>query len=728
MQYSQLHNADFERGSDLLTYFREYEDGKTDVLGQIRIINYANGKYVLLKDEKQLNGFVLDLKNSSDENFMLDNILQIIVKLFSFYIKKDKNYPLSNNEFHMQNTNFYFINPFGFSTSDYYKIFVSTLPDEMRDIKRNTKLFLNVGDGRGQINYSNYNKSNYRLVIDSFHEIIKRISAESITNNNDKEFEYEFQMKESFNHNIGSFDLSYVAKNLTIPQKNFINNDNLGPVRILGPAGTGKTVSLLLKSLYVAKLYENKGTDISICFVCHSEAMKDSIVTRLELEQDGSRYLNNTTGVMIKVYSLLDWCIEFAVTNFNKTSCLEVDSADSKLMQEMLIDSAIKKFKEEDFSTFRPLLSRGFLEFFEQTNIGKLVKLFQSEISIFIKGSNIQTVGDYRKNAKKDKLLPWENENDLGLVYSIYEKYQQALLDMNKYDLDDVTNVALSYLKQGIWKRERKNLGFDVLFVDELHLFDFHELNIMRCMLKNELDNHIIYATDVAQSIGDVDIIQSNINSIIAGDILTDKSLNLIFRSSEKIIDLVNFLFNSQMHLFANINPMSNAKIIETNINNQQPELVEVLNDEMLIAEVFKGKQFQTNEKSKILNVLTDLNLLDKFKEYMAKENIPFIIINKRNELTSVLKAQKESKLLFGYIDYIGGLEFDYVHIIGFDKNRVPPEDNALSKDFFEHIWYRKVYVAFTRARYMLKIYSNIENGKHSFLEKALEKKYLSKT
>jgi hypothetical protein len=725
MQYSQLHNADFERGSDLLEYLKNYEDGKINTLDKVRIINYANGKYVLLNNENRLNGFVLDLKNSSDEKFMLTNILHIIEKLFSFYIKKDKNYPLSNNEFHIQNTNFYFINPFNFSTGDYYKVFVSTLPDEMRDIKRDTKLFLNVGDGKGQINYSNYNRSNYRLVIKSFHEIINRMSSEAIVSDNDKIFEYEFQMQESFDYNISSFDLSHVAKNLTIPQKDFINNDNLGPSRILGPAGTGKTISLLLKSLYIAKLYENKNTDISICFVCHSEAMKDSIVTRLELEKDGNRYLNNTTGVMIKVYSLLDWCIEFAVTNFNKTSCLEVDSADSKLMQEMLIDSAVKKFKEDDFSTFKPLLSKGFLDFFEQTNISELVRSFQSEISIFIKGNNIQTFGDYKKNAQKNKLLPWENEADLGLVYSIYDKYQQALLDINKYDLDDVANVALGYLKQGIWKRERKNFGFDVLFVDELHLFDFHELNIMKYMLKNESDNHIIYATDVTQSIGDIDIIQSNINSI-AGDNLTDKSLNLIFRSSEKIINLVGFLFNTQMHLFTNINPILNAKIIETNIN-QQPELLEVFNDEMLIAEVFKNKQLKTDEKSKILNVLTDLNLLDRFKCHMSKENIPFIIINKRNELTSVLKAQKESKLLFGYIDYIGGLEFDYVHIIGFDKNRVPPEDNALSKDFFEHIWYRKVYVAFTRARNMLKIYSNIEHGKHPFLEKALEKKYLIK-
>jgi hypothetical protein len=726
MQYSQLHNADFEQGKELLACLEKYEEGKTSAIGNIRITCFLNGNYVLLGEETELHGFVFDLKNSSNGKYIIGNILQIIEKLFSFYIKKDKNYPLSNNEFHIQNTNIYFINPFGFIPGEFFKIFVSTLPDDIRDVKRGTKLFLNVGDGKGQIDYNNYNKNNYRLVIKSFHKVLEKIQHESFTIDQNKKFKYEFHLQEKARLISDSFDLSFVSKYLTIPQKEFINNDNLGPIKLLGPAGTGKTVSLLLKSLYIAKTYENQKKAISICFVCHSEAMKDSIFTRLEMEQDGYRYLKNTSGIIIKVYSLLDWCIEFAITNFNKTSCLEVDSKDTKIMQEMLIDSAIKKFRNDEYNTFKPLLSKRFKNFFDDVDINKLIRLIQNEISIFIKGNNIQTLHDYKKHAKKDKLLPWENESDLGAIFSIYDKYQQALLDMNKYDLDDVTNVALSYLKQGIWKRERKNLGFDILFVDELHLFDFHEINILKYMLKDQEDNHIVYAMDITQSIGDIDIIQKNISSI-AGDGLIDKNLNIIFRSSRKIIELVNLLFYSQLYLFTNINPLINADIIETDINIKQPELIEAITDDMLVELVFKDKRFNTNEKSKVLNVVTDLNLLDKIIEYMSQKHIPHVIINNRNEFSSVVRAQKESKLLFGYIDYIGGLEFDFVNIIGFDKNRVPPEDNALSKEYFEHIWYRKIYVAFTRARYELKIYSNISDGRHVFLKKALDENCLVK-
>ena len=726
MQYSQLHNADFERGKDFLTCLEEYEDGKITAIDEIRISCLFNGIYVLLKDENELHGLVFDLKNSSNEKYIIANLLQIIEKLFSFYIKKDKSYPLSNNEFRIQNTNVYFINPFGFNNGDYFKIFISTLPDDMRDLKRGTKLFLNIGDGKGQINYSYYNKANYRLVIENFYSVLEKTRSDLLSTEKNKKLEYEFCLQEKPKYGFDILDLSFVLKNLTTPQKEFINNDNLGPAKLIGPAGSGKTVSLLLKSLYIARAYEEKKEAISVCFVCHSEAMKDSIVTRLEMEQDGSRYLNNASSIVIKVYSLLDWCIEFAVTNFKKSSCLEVDSRDTKIMQEMLIDSSIKKFKDEEYYTFKPLLSKLFIDFFDNSDINKIIRLIQNEISIFIKGNNIQTFEDYKKYAKKDKLLPWENESDLGVIFSIFNKYQQALFDMNKYDLDDVTNVALSYLRQGIWKRERKNLGFDILFVDELHLFDFHEINVLKYMLKKEEDNHIIYATDIAQSIGDIDIIQNNISSI-AGDELIDKNLNIIFRSSSKIIELVNFLFYSQMHLFANINPIVNSSIIETDLNNKQPELIEVINDEQLIKSVFMNNHFNTSEKSKILNVVTDLNLLDKFIDYMSKNHIPHVIINKRNELASVLKAQKESKLLFGYIDYIGGLEFDYVNIIGFDKNRIPPEENALSKEYFEHIWYRKIYVAFTRAKYELLVYSNISDGRHIFLEKALEEKYLVK-
>jgi superfamily I DNA/RNA helicase len=725
MQYSQLHNADFKQGNNFLKSLQNYEEGKTETIDDIRIVKLFDGIFVLLKNDTELNGFVFDFKNSSDEKFIITNILQIIEKLFSFYIKKDKNLPLSNNEFHIQNSNIYFINPFGYKTSDYFKIFVSVLPDKTRDIKRNTKLFLNIGDGKGQINYNNYNRSNYRLVIDSFHKVLETIPYETPIMIDDQKSEYEFRLQSKDNI-IDIFDLSYVSNNLTEPQRNFINSESLGPIRLIGAAGTGKTVSLLLKSLSIAKKHESKKDAIKICFVCHSEAMKESIITRLELDQDGGNYLKNTSGVIINVYSLLDWCIDFAVTNFNKSRCLEVDSADTKIMQEMLINTAIKKFMDEEFIAFKPLLSKEFIKLFKNPNTSFLVRLLQNEISIFIKGNNIQDFDDYKRKAKRNKLLPWQNESDLGAIYSIFDKYQQALFDMNKYDLDDVTNVALSYLSQGIWARERRNLGFDVLFVDELHLFNFHELNIIKYMLKNQDSNHIIYATDIAQSIGDIDITQSNIDSI-AGNDLIDENLKVVFRSSEKIIDLVNFLFNSQMHLFSSINPMDNTKMIETNKNNMLPGLIETKNDELLIELVFENKHFNTKEKSNMLNVVTDLYLLDKFCEYMSKRNIPYEVISKRNELSSVIKARKEAKIIFGYIDYIGGLEFDYVNIIGFDKDRVPPEDNALSKDFFEHIWYRKIYVAFTRAKYELLVYSNTKNGRHTFLEKALKEKCIIK-
>jgi ribosomal protein L7Ae-like RNA K-turn-binding protein len=726
MQYTQLHNVEFNQGKELFEDFAKYDENKIINLGSIRIIYKNNGVYALLKQDIELEGFVLDLKNSSDGNLIMENFLQIVEKLFSFYIKKTKQIPLSSNEFHIKNTNHYFINPFGFApSSDYFKMFISVLPDENRDIKRNIKLFLNIGDGYGQINYNNYNKSNYRLVIDSFKKIQEQLRNFEKEDNN-KEIPYAYQFEESTLHSTNLFDLSVVSKNLTNSQKEFIENANLGPCKLIGPAGAGKTVSLLLKSIFLAKNYEEKKEPLSICFVCHSESMKDSIMTRLTTEQYGNKYINNSNGVMIKAYSLLDWCIQFAVTNFDKERCLEVDSADAKLMQEMLIDSALQKVSEEEYNTFRPLLSKSFLKFFEDINRNKLIHLLQNEISLFIKGNNIQYFEDYKQNAKKNKLFPWENETDLGFIYSIYDKYQEALLNMNKYDLDDITNVALSYLRQGIWKRERRNFGFDVIFIDELHLFDFHELNIIKYMLKNQSDNHLIYATDIAQSIGDIDIINNNINSI-AGEGLTDNNLNIIFRSSETIINLVDYLFNTYMHLFSEINPLKNARIMDTDVTNKIPELIESINDEMMISKLLTNHHFKTIEKSKVLNVVSDLDLLEQIKSSLNKSGIDYVIINKRNELSSVVKAQKEAKLIFGYIDYVGGLEFDYVNLIGFDKGRVPPEDNALSKEFFEHIWYRKIYVAITRARRELIIYTNNENGRHSFIDEALKKNLIDR-
>ncbi len=52
-------------------------------------------------------------------------------------------------------------------------------------------------------------------------------------------------------------------------------------------------------------------------------------------------------------------------------------------------------------------------------------------------------------------------------------------------------------------------------------------------------------------------------------------------------------------------------------------------------------------------------------------------MLERRGDYTQVQKAEKSGHLVLGHADYVGGLEFNVVIIVGVDKGRVPHEGRA---------------------------------------------------
>ena len=93
--------------------------------------------------------------------------------------------------------------------------------------------------------------------------------------------------------------------------------------------------------------------------------------------------------------------------------------------------------------------------------------------------------------------------------------------------------------------------------------------------------------------------------------------------------------------------------------------------------------------------------------------------LKSKNDIKTVQNALNSHCFVLGDIDYVGGLEFDAVFIVGVDKGRVPPEDKELSA-FVGYAWHNRMYVAVTRAKYAVKIWGNINKGESSVLQSAL--------
>jgi superfamily I DNA/RNA helicase len=79
-----------------------------------------------------------------------------------------------------------------------------------------------------------------------------------------------------------------------------------------------------------------------------------------------------------------------------------------------------------------------------------------------------------------------------------------------------------------------------------------------------------------------------------------------------------------------------------------------------------------------------------------------------------------------GYIDYIGGLEFDAVVIVGVDKGRVPQVTSTESRIYQNYEWHNRMYVAITRAKYAVVILGNKSRTPSTLLQNAISNKRIT--
>lgn len=724
MRYTMLHNSEFKQGRDFLNMLTTYDDNTAKTFNVFNIIYKNNGLFLFADDENELSGVVLDLDNIKDKPLYQKNVLLIIERYFRIYIKITQHLPLGYNELPIGD-NKYIIAPFPYSNNDFIKYIITSAPEPSRDSVRNIHLFLNIADGSGQLDSSKFSHVNYHKVKEIFADV-KKFAKEKDNNNEISLLSniVDFSKEKTLTPVLNYIGYDKWEAYLTQKQRDIVFSESMGPIKIVGPAGSGKTLTIVLKALYMAKKFKQENRELRIGFVCHSVSMKQTIETMLNI--DGSSFFDSSSAVHISVETLLDWCCSNAVMALTPADCMEVDSADLKIAQDMYIDNAVESFLANEYSTFKPYLSEELIVFFENTQPERRVELLRNEFSIYIKGPGIDTADEYVNGLKNKRIIPVQKEEDMRAVFRIFRIYQDNIAATGKFDLDDVTSTALRFLSGPIWKIRRQSAGYDVLFVDELHLYDFSEIAIFKYMLRNSTNNNIVSTVDISQSTGDLDMIESNIKALFEGDKYREDSLNVVFRSSQSIVNLASLLFEHKIILFGKDNPLTFVNVVHDE-DDCVPELNEYLDDVTMIENIASEHIFKTHEKADTLIVYTDIALENKLKEAFERKNISISFLRCRSDYTTVRSANKDGKLVLGYIDFIGGLEFKNVYLVGLDVDRVPPVDNTMSYAFFEHIWYRKLYVAMTRTRHKLVICSNIANGQHSFLTFAVGRKLLNK-
>ena len=529
---------------------------------------------------------------------------------------------------------------------------------------------------------------------------------------------------------------------LTEDQKKFILAPLTHPIRIDGPAGTGKTASLSLSAIHSMRQAVSEDREFQAIFITHSEASRRSITTVLDA-MGGTEFMKDQVSIRrLRVETLQGYCGGILRQDISETEYVDADAYDAKQLQMMYVDEALRQVQDE-FPSYAKFMSSDFKAYMEGEDDEFKIPLIQHEISVVIKGRAKESLDTYKKIPPIPSALPVKNEGDKAFIWRVYERYREQLVAGGQFDTDDVVLTALSQLSTPIWRRRRARDGFDAIFVDETHLFNMNELSIFHHLTKSEGSFPIAFAVDRSQAIGDrgwaddIDV-ASLMPSGEERSSSTTINVKGIFRCSPEIVNLAFSITSSGASLFTNFqDPMALAHsnmTFEEEKKAKRPFYTEYPTDMAMIDAVFgiadELRTSMSSNKGDVAIVVFDENLFHELEKKSAEENRPVEILKHRGDPEVVRRAKSTGRFVLFLPDYVGGLEFDGVVLVGVDEGRVPPSpdgQHAQSKAYLTFAAHNKLYVAVTRARYQVAILGVQARGPSAILKGALDAGALEK-
>ena len=207
-----------------------------------------------------------------------------------------------------------------------------------------------------------------------------------------------------------------------------------------------------------------------------------------------------------------------------------------------------------------------------------------------------------------------------------------------------------------------------------------------------------------------------------------------VFRCSPEIVNLAFCVTSSGATLFSNFdNPLRDTTSAFTEAEERQcmsPRYISCVNDEELVRVSYRRAEVMADElqagRAKIAIVVFDSTLLANMKRYAADLNKPVELIVERGDVEAVRRAAQSGRFVLCAPDYVGGLEFNGVVLVGVDGGRVPPSEvltRTGSAAFLNYQAHSRLYVAITRARYRVEVLGTTERGRSAVLKLAFEKK-----
>lgn len=740
-----LQSTEFSQGADFAELLKGGSPFPKGLPG-VKVARNGDGLY-LLAGQAAEPSLVFDLVATElFVGFSGPDVLTIFQKTLRLAIRLWDNLRLSAAEHPVPDSNKVALFPFPISTQDGFRLTLERNPDAERIALRgpsNNLLVFRAGEDEGGGPREQPVVARFRAAVDGLGQA-RSTCAGMAVRSTECEANGPLAVVQLIDRPIfprQTAGLEHWLPILTTTQRAFVQHPLVGGERLEGPAGTGKTLSLVLRCIHCLKSAEETGTEHHSIFFTHGDATEVA-VRQLIRDNDPVGFLDRErqgAAVSLSVTTLQKWCAEKLASGISPSEYLDQDAMEAKELRLLYVAECVDHAMAEDFQTHRAFLSDRFASFLATEDRWVVTEMVQHEIAVMIKGRAQEDQDTYLRLPSVRYNLPLEVPADKAFVFTIYKRYHEQLKAIAQFDTDDIVLSAIGQLHTPIWRRRRLREGYDSIFIDETHLFNINELSVFHFLTRDPAEHKIVFSVDRSQAVGDRDLS----SAILEETILSREGetppqargtrMNSVFRCSPQITELALSITASGATLFTNFdNPLDGASSLFTEEEERKarmPTLSLFLGEDAMVSEAFSRAEQMTRDldcsRSAVAIIAFAPTVLDLLEKHAAKAKKPVELLKTRGDIDVIRKAYQGGRFVMGLADYCGGLEFQGVVLVGVDDGRVPPAAVATtseSRHFLSFAYHNKLYVAVTRARFLLEVLGEKGRGVSPILTPALSR------
>ncbi|HHK8202615.1 TPA: UvrD-helicase domain-containing protein [Serratia marcescens] len=510
---------------------------------------------------------------------------------------------------------------------------------------------------------------------------------------------------------------------LTMEQRNFVFSEVDKSIRLIGAAGTGKTLSLVVKCLYEFKKECERDNNVNFLFLTHNTSTVENVSQSIDI-MDNDLLRKKNPQSRLTICTLQELANEAIKYSLNDLQPLSMDGYESRLLQVEAIESIIKEFKNSDWIILKNKCSDSFVGYIDadsrSTEFRTFAVALMNEFACVLEAEGVRRSPErkskYLTEPRKQWMMKLNTENERKVVLHLYDKFRNLLRDMNVISADQMISDYLGYLDSNAWDNLRFKHGYDLIFVDELHLFNRQERMTFHNLMKDsDSIPKIIMAYDTKQSTYDTFCADLNPGANIANSLGLGQTkrfkLERSFRYTQPIASVLEWIDNAfpALGIEDELGDDWNKIIIKAEEKNgEKPKLIISDNTRAIFDYVISAAE----RKAKTLSAANQVTILCASEELFSKYTeavsgrSQFTIISDREQISSI--NNNKNKIILSMPEYVAGMQFDTVYLIEVNKDEVP-EGSYQSSAMRRFI--SNVYVGASRAENTLQIFSNLERG-----------------